>query len=141
MRGHQSAYPTASQTPTLPAPNAADKGDDNVKHTVPKEGAATFCDAYMIPAEAPEADTAYAFINEAFTPEAQAAEATYLVQACVVPDAVDMLDPATKALYPYDDIEQLLTTTAPLEAIPAQVPSGYVNYQDWVKAWESVKAS
>jgi spermidine/putrescine transport system substrate-binding protein len=120
---------------------AADKGDNNVKHTVPKEGAATFCDAYMIPADAPETDTAYAFINEAFTPEAQAAEAAYLVQACVVPEAVDMLDPATKALYPYDDIEQLLTTTAPLEAIPAQVPSGYVNYQDWVKAWESVKAS
>jgi len=120
---------------------AADKGDDAVKHTVPKEGAATFCDAYMIPADAQDTDTAYAFINEAFSPEAQAAEAAYLVQACVVPEAADMLDPATKALYPYDDIETLLSTTAPLEAIPAQVPSGYVNYQDWVKAWESVKAS
>jgi spermidine/putrescine transport system substrate-binding protein len=120
---------------------AADKGDDAVKHTVPKEGAATFCDAYMIPAEAPNPDTAYAFINEAFTPQAQAAEAAYLVQACVVPEALDLMDPATKALYPYDQIEELLTTTAPLEAIPAQVPSGYANYQDWVKGWEGVKAS
>ena len=120
---------------------AADKGDNAVKHTVPKEGAATFCDAYMIPAEAPNPDTAYAFINEAFTPEAQAAEAAYLVQAATVPEALDLMDPATKALYPYDDIEELLNTTAPLEAIPAQVPDGYVNYQGWVKAWESVKAS
>jgi len=95
----------------------------------------------MIPADAPNPDTAYAFINEAFTPQAQAAEAAYLVQACVVPDALNLMDAATKALYPYDQIEQLLTTTAPLEAIPAQVPSGYANYQDWVKGWEGVKAS
>jgi spermidine/putrescine-binding protein len=95
----------------------------------------------MIPAEAPNPDTAYAFINEAFTPQAQAAEAAYLVQACVVPDALPLMDSATRQLYPYDDIEELLTKTAPLEAIPAQTPSGYVNYQDWVKAWEGVKAS
>jgi spermidine/putrescine-binding protein len=120
---------------------AADKGDDAVKHTVPKEGAATFCDAYMIPAEAPNAETAYAFINEAFTPEAQAAEAAYLVQACVVPDALPLMDAATRALYPYDDIQTLLSTTAPLEAIPNEVPEGFVNYQDWVKAWEGVKAA
>ena len=63
------------------------------------------------------------------------------MQACVVPDALNLMDPATKALYPYDQIEQLLTTTAPLEAIPAQVPSGYANYQDWVKGWEGVKAA
>jgi putrescine transport system substrate-binding protein len=120
---------------------AADKGDDAVKHTVPEEGSATFCDAYMIPAEAQNADTAYAFIDEVFTPEAQAAEAAYLVQAAVVPDALPLMDEATRALYPYDDIESLLTTSAPLEAIPAQTPSGFANYQDWVKAWEGVKAA
>jgi spermidine/putrescine transport system substrate-binding protein len=119
---------------------AADKGDDAVQHTVPKEGAATFCDAYMIPAEAPNPDTAYAFIDAALTPEAQAAEAAYLVQACVVPEALDMMDEATRTLYPYDEIEELLNKTAPLEAIPAKVPSGYASYQDWVKGWEGVKA-
>ena len=120
---------------------AADKGDDAVKHTVPEEGSATFCDAYMIPAEAQNVDTAYAFIDEVFSPEAQAAEAAYLVQAAVVPDALPLMDEATRALYPYDDIESLLTTSAPLEAIPAQTPSGFANYQDWVKAWEGVKAA
>ncbi len=120
---------------------AADKGDDGVKHTVPQEGSATFCDAYMIPADAKDTDTAYAFINEAFTPEAQAAEAQYLVQAAVVPDALALMDDATKALYPYDQIDELLKTSAPLEAIPAKTPSGYANYQDWVKGWEGVKAS
>jgi spermidine/putrescine transport system substrate-binding protein len=120
---------------------AADKGDDAVKHTVPKEGAATFCDAYMIPAEAQDVDTAYAFIDEAFTPEAQAAEAQYLVQAAVVPNALALMDDATRELYPYDEIDELLTKSAPLEAIPAKTPSGYANYQDWVKGWEGVKAA
>ena len=119
---------------------AADKGDDAVMHTVPQEGAANFCDAYMIPAESTETDSVYAFINEAFTPEAQAQEAAYLVQAAVVPEAVDLMDPATKALYPYDQIDDILSNQAPLRAIPAQSPSGYTSYQDWLAAWEQVKA-
>jgi len=118
---------------------AADKGDDAVLHTVPEEGGATFCDAYMIPAGAADTDTVYAFIDEAFTPQAQAAEAAYLTQGAVVPEALDLMDDATRALYPYGQVEELFTTSAPLEAIPTVVPAGYANHQDWVTAWQAVK--
>jgi spermidine/putrescine transport system substrate-binding protein len=120
---------------------AADKGYDSVQHTVPEEGAATFCDGYMIPDGAREVDAAYAFINEALSPEAQAEEAAFLVQAVVHPEAVELLDPATRELYPYDQIDEVLTRSAPLEAIPAEVPEGYANFDDWNKAWEDFKAS
>ncbi len=120
---------------------AAGKGDTHVQHTVPKEGSATFSDAYMIPQGATDLDTVYGFINEAFSPEAQAQEAENLVQGAVNPKAVDLMTPETRALYPYAQIDQVLTTSAPLEAIPVKVPSGHANFDDWNKAWESFKAS
>src|SRR5919109_4649408 len=70
---------------------AAAKGDANVKHVAPKEGSATFCDAFMIPSGAKDVDSVYAYINQAFTPQAQAQEAELLVQAAVVPKAVPLM--------------------------------------------------
>src|SRR5436305_1899428 len=55
---------------------AASKGDHAVKHVAPKEGSATFCDAFFIPNGAKDTDVVYAYINEAFSLEAQAQEAT-----------------------------------------------------------------
>jgi spermidine/putrescine-binding protein len=119
---------------------AAAKGDHNVKHVVPKEGSATFCDAFMIPQGSNDIDTIYAYINEALSPAAQAQEAANLVQAAVNPHALPMMDSATRALYPYEQIGQIFSTSAPLEAIPTQVPSGYTTYSDWNAAWEAFKA-
>jgi len=120
---------------------AAAKGDKNVQHTLPKEGSATFCDAFMVPTGATDLDTVYGYINEAFSPQAQAQEAENLVQGAVNPQAVPLMDAATRGLYPYNNIDQVLTVTAPLEEIPVTVPSGYANFNDWNTAWESFKAS
>lgn len=119
---------------------AAAKGDHHILHAVPKEGSATFCDAFMIPNGAKDTDTVYAFINEAFSPEAQAQEAANLVQAAVSPAALPLMDKATRALYPYAQIDTVLTKSAPLEAIPAKVPKGYASFADWNAAWERFKA-
>ena len=119
---------------------AAQKGDHHVSHTIPTEGAATFCDGFMIPSGAPDPDVAYAYINEAFSPEAQAQEAEQLVQAVVNPKAVPLMNSATRALYPYDQIDAVLTSRAPLEAIPVKVPSGYASFADWETAWTAFKA-
>jgi spermidine/putrescine-binding protein len=119
---------------------AAAKGDHTVKHTVPKEGSATFCDAFMIPSGSKDTDAAYAYINEAFSLEAQAQEAENLVQAAVAPKAVPLMGKATRALYPYSNLVQVLTKSAPLEAIPAKVSKGYASFADWNKAWERFKA-
>jgi spermidine/putrescine transport system substrate-binding protein len=119
---------------------AAAKGDNNVKHAVPKEGSATFCDAFMIPNGAKDLDPVYAYINQAFSPEAQAQEAETLVQAAVVPKAVRLMKPATRALYPYGDIAKVLTKTAPLSGVPVKVPKGYTTVAQWNDAWQRFKA-
>jgi spermidine/putrescine-binding protein len=119
---------------------AASKGDHAVKHVAPKEGSATFCDAFFIPNGAKDTDVVYAYINEAFSLEAQAQEAQALVQAAVCPGAVKLMDKATRSLYPYGQLTQILTKAAPLEVIPANVPKGYATFADWNKAWEKFKA-
>jgi hypothetical protein len=47
----------------------------------------------------------------------------------------------TAALYPYDQIDDILTKQAPLEAIPVNAPSGYVSWDEWNKIWTAFKAS
>jgi spermidine/putrescine transport system substrate-binding protein len=119
---------------------AASKGDKAVKHVAPKQGSATFCDAFFIPNGAKDTDPVYAYINEAFSLEAQAQEAENLVQAAVCPGAVKLMNKETQALYPYSQINQILHKTAPLEVIPNNVPKGYATFADWNKAWEQFKA-
>lgn len=119
---------------------AAAKGDHAVKHVAPPNGSATFCDAFFIPNGAKDTDTVYAYVNQAFSLEAQAQEAENLVQAAVCPGAVKLMNKATRALYPYNDLVHILTKTAPLEAIPTKVPKGYATFDDWNKAWEKFKA-
>ena len=119
---------------------AAAKGDKTVKHVAPKEGSATFCDGFMIPSGAKDTDAVYDYINQAFTPAAQAQEAEALVQAAVVPKAVPLMSKATRALYPYGDIGKVLTKTAPLSGVPVKVPKGYTTVAEWNAAWERFKA-
>jgi spermidine/putrescine-binding protein len=120
---------------------AAAKGAKHVLHTIPKEGSATFCDAFMIPNGAKGLDPVYAYINQAFSARAQAEEAENLVQAAVVPKAVHLMKPSTRALYPYTQMGRVLAKSAPLEAIPAKVPNGFASFADWNNAWERFKAS
>ena len=120
---------------------AAGKGDKSVMHTLPQEGAGAFVDGYMIPPEASGVDTVYAWINQAFDPKVQAQTAEYLVQGAVIPEAVPLMSPEAQKLYPYDQIADILTKSAPLEAIPFVVPDGYANWEYWNKAWTTFKAS
>jgi len=95
----------------------------------------------MIPPEASGVDTVYAWINQAFDPKVQAQTAEYLVQGAVIPEAVPLMSAEAQKLYPYDQIADILTKSAPLEAIPFVVPDGYANWEYWNKAWTTFKAS
>jgi spermidine/putrescine transport system substrate-binding protein len=119
---------------------AASKGKKTVKHVAPKEGSATFCDAFMIPSGAKDVDAVYAYINQAFSPKAQAQEAGFLVQAAVDPKAVPLMNRQTRALYPYGEITKVLTKSAPLSGLPVKAPKGYTSVDDWNKAWQRFKA-
>jgi hypothetical protein len=62
------------------------------------------------------------------------------VQGAVCPKAVPLMNKETRALYPYKNLTEILTKSAPLEAIPTKVPKGYASFDDWNKAWERFKA-
>ncbi len=120
---------------------SADKGNPDVRFTIPQEGGYIFLDSYFIPPDAPDVDTVYAYINEVLSPEVQAEGAKSLSAGVVRPDAVSLLDEATKSLYPYDDLEGFFTQVGLLMHPPLKPPSGYVGYSDVLQQWESFKSS
>jgi spermidine/putrescine transport system substrate-binding protein len=119
---------------------AKDAGNDTVMTRVPKEGSFSFCDLYAIPSTSDNVDTALAWFNEAIDPQVNAAAAEYLVAAVTVADAVQHLDAATAALYPYEELESLLER-APFYNLPPVESDEFVTYQEWTDTWQEVKAS
>jgi len=118
---------------------AAAEGLTTVKTNLPSEGSHSFCDAYAIPPTTTNPDAAHAWINQSLDPTTNAEAAIYLVGAVTVADAVEQLDEATKALYPYEDLETLLEQ-APL-AINAPTESDeFVTFPEWLDAWQQIKA-
>jgi spermidine/putrescine-binding protein len=106
---------------------------------VPSEGSATFCDAWAIPPETEDRDTAHAWINHSLTPEVQAYTATSLTQGITQPEAVELLDPAVREIFPYDDVDAWLAQ-APLYSLPKEDDPSIVNFQGWLDAWAAFKA-
>ena len=119
---------------------AADAGTDTVMTQVPEEGSFSFCDLYAIPTTADNVDTAYAWFNEAISPEVNAAAAEFLVGAVTVADAVPHLNEATASLYPYDEIDSLLER-APFYNNPPVESDEFVTYQEWIDTWQEIKGS
>jgi spermidine/putrescine transport system substrate-binding protein len=119
---------------------AADAGTTTVKTIVPEEGSFSFCDLYAIPTTTDNADTVYSYLNNVLDPEVNAAAAEFLVAGVTVEGAVDFLDKTTKSLYPYDDLEGLLER-APFYNNPPVESDEFVTYQEWIDAWQEVKAS
>ena len=78
-------------------------------------------------------DTAAKLVN--------AAAAEFLVAAVTVEDAVQHLDEATAALYPYDEIDSLLERAPFYNNPPVDSPEGYVTYQEWIDTWQEIKGS
>lgn len=110
------------------------------EYTVPKEGAGTWCDAWFIPPTADNEDTAYAFFNEAISPEVQAKVAARNAAGVVSSKAVDLLPPETRALFDYSDVPGIFKSS-PLLGIPPLESAELATYADWVAAWNEFKAS
>lgn len=108
-------------------------------YTIPKEGAATWCDAWFMPPSVDNEDAAYEFINLAISPEVQAKVITRNAAGVVSSKAVDLLPPETKALFDYSDVEGIFKS-APLLGIPPLESTEFATYADWVAAWNEFKA-
>ncbi len=117
---------------------AAAKGLNTVTTIIPSEGSYSSCDALAIPPTTKNPDAALAWINQALDPKLQAQSAEYLVAGVVMEDAIPLLKPDVKAIYPYDDINGLfeqapLFGNAPLES------DEFVTTAEWADAWQLLK--
>ncbi|MCD6032787.1 MAG: extracellular solute-binding protein [Thermomicrobiales bacterium] len=123
--------------PAFPVAEGAD-----LRYTHPAPGDFTFVDSYCIPAEAPNLDTAYAFIDHMLSPEAQAIAMDDMDSATVNVEAIPLLDEATRALFPYDNLDEIFAV-APVWGFPPleDQGDGIVTYNGWLEAWERVRAA
>jgi spermidine/putrescine transport system substrate-binding protein len=117
---------------------AAKKGPagKDVTYTLPKEGGSTWIDGFVLAKEAPNVDTAYAYLDWMLGAEQQKTIATHLNSGVVNAKAVPLLTSGQRQVYPYDDVSKLSETAPPFE-----FPKGAVKYPDWVEAWKRVQAA
>ncbi len=118
---------------------AADAGTKTVKTALPKEGAYGFCDAWAIPPGADNVSTVYSWMNETLDPAKNAKIAEYLVGATVCPDGVQYLNPTTKALYDYSNIDALFAA-APLYNNPPVESDTLMTSKEWTDIYTEIKA-
>jgi spermidine/putrescine-binding protein len=117
---------------------AAEKGV-TLDYVIPKEGAAGWCDNYLIPKGA-NVDVAYAFINQMTSPEGAKELGEYLGQTMTNSKVVPLLpeDMQTE----YDDIDASLKKT-PFPPDPPLVPEdpNVASNAEWLSTWEDLKVS
>jgi len=114
---------------------AAAAGKKTITSNVaPTDGTFSFADGYAIGTKADNVATAYAMINEVLDPETNAAANVALAGGVTVKGAEKFLDPATRDLYPYGDIDAYLETTPALPAPPLKSDE-FVTSAEWSKRW------
>ncbi len=114
----------------------------SLKYTHPAPGDFTFVDSYCLVKDAPNPDTAYAFMNHMLSPEAQAIAMDDMDSATVNLEAIPLLNEATRALFPYDNLDEIFKV-APVWGFPPleDQGDGIVTYNGWLEAWEQVRAA
>jgi spermidine/putrescine-binding protein len=118
----------------------ADKGG-SAKTIVPAgEKSQAFSDANFIPSRADNRITALAFIEQTITGQVAADAAKSLAAGVTNPNVQSLLDPALKALYPYDNIDRYFEQLVFSPGFP-QGKSEYVTLEESVKAWQEVKVN
>jgi spermidine/putrescine transport system substrate-binding protein len=119
---------------------AADAGK-TIEFTYPKEGTFAWLDSYCIAKGAPNREAAHKCANQALDVDGQVAFGEKTFQAIVIPEAIEKLQPATKALYPYDNLAEF-EKKAKFFPMPPLEPDGtHASYADWQAAYQKFKAA
>ena len=119
---------------------AADAGK-TIEFTYPKEGTFAWLDSYCIAKGAPNREAAHKCANQALDVDGQVAFGEKTFQAIVIPEAIEKLQPATKALYPYDNLGEF-EKKAKFFPMPPLEPDGkHASYADWQAAYQKFKAA
>lgn len=105
----------------------------------PKEGTMGFIEGYAIGKGSKNMDAAYALINNALSVEGQVAGAEANGMTVVTNDAVPALSEATRALYPYDTLEDFFNTKTQMSPMyPLEADGVHATWDDYLAGWERV---
>lgn len=96
-----------------------------------KNGNMSFTDGYGVPADADNADSAFAFINAILEPKTNAAISEAFAGGVVVEGAEEFL-PEDRNLYPAADLDSILET-APLQVLAPLESDEYVTQGEWIE--------
>jgi spermidine/putrescine transport system substrate-binding protein len=121
-------------------PSIAPEGGDELAFTMPEEGGGTtWIDTWVIPKDAPNLDTVYAYLNEMVSASVQAKQADALGMATSNEVAAGQVSKENKERYDYASAE-IGTELAPLFRFPEE-GKGYTTSEDWNDAWNRVQAA
>lgn len=97
-------------------------------------------DGLAIPTSAQNPECALAYIDAMIAPDAQAKIAETLISGTVNADAVDVLPADMRDLYDYTAVAE--PSDAQFQSIspPEKPPAGFASHQDWLDAWQEIKA-
>jgi spermidine/putrescine-binding protein len=107
--------------------------------TIPSEGSFSWCDTIAIVKDAPNMDTAYGFVNQYISQEAEVFWGNFLATGIVREDALSGVDENLVKYFPYDNINKHLTEIAPMLSLPPTESDEYLTKADWEAAWNALK--
>jgi len=120
---------------------AADKGA-KVLTGYPKEKAVGFVDTFGIPSESDNPRSGVAFIDEMIGKKMQAYVGNDLVSGVVRLDVVPQIKGLGAEVFDYDDFDEIFDSKLNFALDAPIEPEGDIaTHEEWVTAWEDVKAS
>jgi spermidine/putrescine-binding protein len=119
---------------------ASDKGK-SIEYTYPKEGTFGWLDNYCIVKDAPNVAVAHELANAALSVPVQLTAGNVSLLGIVNLDAIAKLDPAKRAIYPYDDIEGFGKTAGFYPIEPLKPDGKHATFDDWNKEYVRFKNS
>jgi spermidine/putrescine transport system substrate-binding protein len=127
---------------TLFVAGAKGQGAKNVSFAIPKEGGFGYCDAAFVTPWAPHRANALAFCEALLNGETAAIAANALAGGVSVPSVVPLLDAPTRGLYPYDRLNDYLTTQLKFEVnFNPESGQDIVNFDEINTLWQHIKAA
>ncbi len=108
--------------------------------SVPKEGAALWCDALFIPKTAKDIPLALEFINTVLEADTQARMATTMFSGVVNPKAIPLLSAELRETFDYAHLDSFFEKSK-LYGQPPLNSTQYVTYAEWIDQWANFKGS
>ena len=112
-----------------------------IEYTHPKEGTTAFFDSYCFPKNAPNREIDHALANKIIDVPAQLKIGNEDQQGIVNLEAIGQLEPAARAVYPYDNMASFAEKATFHGHPPEEAPAGYTAFNDWKRAYQRFKSA